>query len=190
MHPLPDLRSGDFRGGRIFHQKIYGHAAGAGKPRRQVLNPHADVVAKPLLCDGTVRQLQQVIFGHPDILAQFVNLVGVGHILIEFLHGQAHQARMGHPGAVMAVIGLADLILPDLLNRRLIGFRIVFSGDLRGHAADGMNPPAMAGMNGQQGIGMHAVPGHGDLGPIREQVFGDIFKPLDKAEDIIPSAAV
>ena len=70
---------------------------------------------------------------------------------------------MGDPGAVVAVAGLADLVGPHLLQRLFVGLRVVLDRDLRGHAADGVDAAAVAGLDRQQRVGAHEVRGHRDL---------------------------
>ena len=45
VDPLPDLGTGYFRSGGIFHEMVNGNTAVAAQPTGHVLNPHADVVA-------------------------------------------------------------------------------------------------------------------------------------------------
>ena len=47
MHPLPDLRAGNFGGGRVFHQIVKRHATEPAQPRLYILNPHANVARRP-----------------------------------------------------------------------------------------------------------------------------------------------
>ncbi len=119
-----------------------------------------------------------------------MDLVGAGHGLVEFFQRNGNQAGMGHPGAVVPVGGFTGLVRPDLVQRFAVFLRVVLDGDLCGHSADGISPAAVAGLDGQQGISMHAVTGHGDLGAVRKQVAGNVFKTLDETEDIIPAPAV
>ena len=74
---------------------------------------------------------------------------GVRHVLVEDLFGDRHQAGMRHPGAVVPGLHFAQLVLPDLFERLLIGLRIVLDRNLRGHAAHGVNAAAVAGLDQQ-----------------------------------------
>ena len=44
------------------------------------------------------------------VLPLLVNLVGLGHMLIENFQGQGDQGRVGHPGAVMTILHLPQLV--------------------------------------------------------------------------------
>src|SRR5205085_10027802 len=44
-HPLPDLRAGDLRGGRVLHQVVDRGRPVAAQPRGDVLDAHVHVVA-------------------------------------------------------------------------------------------------------------------------------------------------
>src|SRR3954468_1918414 len=49
--PLPELGSGDLRGGRVFHQVVDRDRARATEPGGQVMKGHADVPPYPRLSD-------------------------------------------------------------------------------------------------------------------------------------------
>ena len=74
---------------------------------------------------------------------------------------------MSNPGAVVAVARLTVLVGTDFFHGFVVGLRIALDGDLGGHAADGVDAAAMGGLDGKQGIGVHAVGRHGDQGAIR-----------------------
>ena len=46
-----------------------------------------------------------------DVLAQPVELVGSGHPFVENLHGDRHQPGMGDPGAVVAALASASVLM-------------------------------------------------------------------------------
>ena len=56
------------------------------------------------------------------------------------------SAGMRDPGAVVAGAHLAQLVGAHLVERRVVGGRVVLDRDLRGHAAHGVGAAAMAGL--------------------------------------------
>ena len=80
MDPLPDLRSGDLGGGRIFHQVIDGHAAVAPQPGGHVLDAHVDVLAQARARLFRPWDRQQVLGRHLHVIAAAVDLVGFRHL--------------------------------------------------------------------------------------------------------------
>src|SRR6266566_9399862 len=190
VNPLPDLRPGDFDSGGIFHQVVDGNAAGTAQPRFQVLQTDADIVAQPCFGDLSPRDGQEVASCYMDIFALPIYLVGSLHDLVKFLHGDLHQARMSHPGAIMTIGGLAPLVGAYTLQRLFVGLGIVLDGDLGRHAADGVDVTAMAGFDREQGIGTQEVRGHGHLSAVGTDEFRYLAELLDSAEDVVPAPAV
>ncbi|VTR65457.1 hypothetical protein DESC_320054 [Desulfosarcina cetonica] len=190
MDPLPQLGARDFGRGRIFHEVVQGHAAQTGEPVGHVLDTDVDVGAHARLGDRARRQLQQVGGRHMHVFAFAVDLVGRRHGLVELGQGHRHQPGMGHPGAVMAVGGLAGLVGTHLFQGFAVFLRIGLDGNLGGHAADGMGPTAVTGLDGQKRVGMHAVAGHGDLGAVGKQITGNVLEAFNETEDVIPASAV
>ena len=97
---------------------------------------------------------------------------------------------MRHPGAVVAGPHFAQLVLADFVERPLVGFGIVLDGDLRRHAAHGMNSAPVAGLDQQLHVRAQEMPVHGDLGAVRQHEIGPVPELLDEAEDVVPAAAV
>src|SRR5258707_8694393 len=190
VNPLPDLRPGDFDSGGIFHQVVDGNAAGTAQPRFQVLQTDADIVAQPCFGDLSPRDGQEVARCYMDIFALPIYLVGSLHDLVKFLHGDLHQARMSHPGAIMTIGGLAPLVGAYTLQRLFVGLGIVLDGDLGRHAADGVDVTAMAGFDREQGIGTQEVRGYGQLSAVGIDEFRYLAELLDSAEDVVPAPAV
>lgn len=60
-----------------------------------------------------------------------VQLIRSGHVRVEDLHRDRDEARVGHPGAVVARLDFTQLIRSHLLQRRLVGFWVVTDGNLR-----------------------------------------------------------
>ena len=97
---------------------------------------------------------------------------------------------MRHPGAVMAVAGLALLVGMDAAHRLVVGLRIVLDRNLRRHAAHRMHFAAMAGLDHELAVGAQEVRGHADLAAIRQHRPLLLAELLDEAEDVVPAAAV
>jgi hypothetical protein len=81
---------------------------------------------------------------------------------------ERHQARVRYPGTVAAVGHLAQFVFAHLVERRLIGHRIVLDRDLRRHAAHGRRAPAVAGFDQRQRVGAHETRGHPDMDAVGE----------------------
>ncbi len=137
-----------------------------------------------------MRYFQKIIRADVDIVTHSFNLVWARHLFIKLFSGNRDQARVGNPGTIVSVGHFTGFIVPDFLQGCPVPVRIILYGNLGGHPPDGMGPPAMAGLNRQQRIGVHAVSCHGNLGPVGKEVSGNIFKPLDETEYIIPASAV
>ena len=72
------------------------------------------LMRRPASVIGPLGDGEEVGRGDVDVLAQPVELVGPGHPLVEDLHRDRHQPGVGDPGAVVAVAGLAELVVADL----------------------------------------------------------------------------
>ena len=59
---------------------------------------------------------------------------------------------MSDPGSVVPVFGFTTFISANLFKGFLVGLRVVFDRNLRGHAAHGMDAAAMAGLDQELGI--------------------------------------
>ena len=67
---------------------------------------------------GRAARLQKVLPGNMHILPLLVDLVGLRHVLIEDLQGQGDQGGVSHPGAVMPVLHLPQLVCLHLKRRQ------------------------------------------------------------------------
>src|SRR5690606_23396222 len=117
--PLPNLGPADLRRGHVFHQVVDGGGAGAPQPGGDVLQADGNVVAQALLGDLAAFDVgvQQVVGGDVHFVPLAVHLVDlVAQVLLEDAAGHLHQAGVGHPGAVGAVVHLADLVLAHLFQ--------------------------------------------------------------------------
>src|SRR6266566_804810 len=190
VNPLPDLRPGDFDGGGIFHQVVDGNAASTAQPRFQVLQTDADVVAQACFGDLSPRDGQEVAGRHMYIFTLPIYLVGSLHDFVKFLHGDLYQAWMCYPGAIMTIGGFTPLVGAHTLQRLFVGLRIVLDGDLGSHATNGVDVTAMAGLDGEQGVGTQEVRGHGHLSAVGIDEVGHLVELLDSAEDVVPTPAV
>ena len=166
--PLPDLGAGDLGGRRVFHEVVERHAAGAPEPRLEVLHADADVVAEPRLGPRPGRDGEQVRGGDVHVLAEVVELVRALHVRVEDLARDGDQARVRHPGAVVPVLHLAELVGAHLGERRLVGGGIALDGDLRGHPAHRVDPAAMAGLDEELRVGAHVGLLHRHLAAVGE----------------------
>src|SRR6185437_9125595 len=108
--PLPDLTAADLGGGGVLHEVVKRHAADAAQPGFDVAEPDIDVGAQSRLGDRAARHFQQIGGGDVHVLALAGYLVHRGHALVEDFLGNGDQARMRHPGAVMAFVHLALLV--------------------------------------------------------------------------------
>ena len=99
-------------------------------------------------------------------------------------------ARMGDPGAIVAIAGLALLVAAHLSCGGFVGFDISLDRDLRCHAAHGVGSAAVAGLYQEPAIGPHQRLGHADITAIRQHHVGPIAELLDDAENIVPTAAI
>ena len=61
MHPLPDLRAGNFRRGGVFHQIVKRHATQSAEPGFEILNADANVPAQAVLGDGAFGHFEQLL---------------------------------------------------------------------------------------------------------------------------------
>ena len=83
------------------------------------------------------------------VVAKLVELIVRGHVLVENLHRQRNQRRVGHPGAVMAVADFAFLVGTHFCHRLAVRLLIVFDRNLGRHAADRICLAAVAGLDDQ-----------------------------------------
>ena len=190
MQPLPHLGPADFGRGRVLHQVVDGHAAVAAQPRGQVLNGHVNVQLQAIFGDAAFGGSHQVGGRHVHVGALVLDLVGAGHETVEDFERHRHQAGVCHPGAVVAIGGFTNFILPHLFQGRVVGGRVVFDGNLGGHAADGVHTPAVACLHHQRRVGGHEGHGHRDLGAVGQPEARVQAQALDIAENIVPAPAI
>ena len=69
---------------------------------------------------GLMPYLKQVLPCDLDILTLLVNLVGLRHVLIKDLLGQGDQGGVGHPGAVMPILHLPQLVCLHLYHQSVV----------------------------------------------------------------------
>src|SRR5215218_2982116 len=96
VDPLPDLGTADLRSRRVLHEVEDGDGAASCEPGRQVLHADGDVVAEAVHGDLALRLLQQILRGWTHV-GDLVELVGLGHVLVEGLSGEPDHAGMGDP---------------------------------------------------------------------------------------------
>ncbi len=188
--PLPHLRARDLRRCGVFHQVVNRHGAIAAQPRFQVLDADVHVQPQPLLADFVWRNPQKIARPDLDVFALDPNLVRLRHVRVENLLGHGHQAGMRHPCPIMPCLDFTQLILPDSLNRLLVGLGIVLNGNLRGHAPHGVNAAPVAGLDQQVYVRFEEVAIHRDQRPIGQQKIRAVAKLLDETENVVPAAAV
>ena len=97
---------------------------------------------------------------------------------------------MGCPRAIVANAYLAQLVLSHPLHGFFIGIEIVTDGDLRGHASDCVHAAFMAGVDQQFNLGAKEGLLHNYIAALRQHTIGPVPEFLNKAEDVIPAAAV
>ena len=127
----------------------------------------------------------------PDVLAQAVLLVrSVAEDPVEDLAGDGDEVRVGDPGPVEAVAGLALLVLADACERVGGHLRLAPVRDERRHPADRVGAAPVAGPDEQLAVGAHERHGHRDLAAVGQDELGSIAELLDDAEDVVPAAGV
>ena len=122
--------------------------------------------------------------------ALVLNLVGAGHEAVKNFQCHGHQAGVSHPGAVVAVGGFPNFVLPHLVQRRVVGSGVIFDGNLGGHAANGVHPPTVAGLDDELRVSGHEGHGHRYLGAVGQAELGVEAQALDVAEDIVPAPTI
>ncbi|KAF1858516.1 hypothetical protein Lal_00015033 [Lupinus albus] len=190
--PLPHLRAADLGRGRVFHQVVDRHAAISGQPGTQVVDAHVDVVAQARFRDRSLRtEVQQVLGRHVDVRALLVDLVRtVAQHLLELGHRQLDEARVRDPAAVVAVGGVACLVVAHAAHRDFVLFRIVLDRDQGRHAADRRCVTLVAGLQQEQRIGAHERRRHGDFRTVGQAEVLVQLELLDAREDVVPAARV
>ena len=135
--------------------------------------------------------VEQLVSSHPHLLAAPLLLVRAPpeHSVEDLLHHR-HEIGMCHPGAVVAGIRLAPLVLPDLREGGGVDLRVASAGNERRHPADGMGVAPVAGVHQQLGIRAHERHGHGELRPVRQDELRTVPEVLDHAEQVVPAARV
>src|SRR5579885_386834 len=83
--PLPHLRAADLRGGRVLHQVVERHAAGAPEPRLEIADADIEVLPEPRLGDRALGHRQQIGGRDTHVLPLARDLVRLGHLLVEDL---------------------------------------------------------------------------------------------------------
>ncbi len=171
-----------------------GDGAVPAEPGFDVADAYLDVVPDALFGDGACRggHVDQGPVIGDDVLAGAVQLVRTfAEDAVEHLAADRHEVRVGHPGAVEAVVGLAGLVGTDLLERVGVGGFVLAVGDGGGHATDGHGAALVAGTDQLFGVGAHERLGHGHLGAVRQDEPGAAgTEVLDQGEDVVPAAGV
>src|ERR1700740_3762182 len=97
---------------------------------------------------------------------------------------------MCHPGAIMPVVCFSFLVGTNLCERLLVRLLVISDRDLSGHAPHRVNCSPMTGLDAEQRIGAHKMPGHGHQRAICQDELRLISEPFNATEDVITSAAV
>lgn len=189
--PLPKLRPADLGCSRVLHQVVDGHAPDAAQPALHVAEADVEVLADAFFGDfaGDVH-VDEVRGLHVVLLVAVEDLVGRGHVLVEDVDGDFRQCWVRHPCAVMPGLDFAQLVRHDGRHGLVVGFLVVLDGDLRCHAAHGVDAALVAGLDQELDIGGHEGDGHCDCGTVGEDELGVLAEALDYAEDVVPAAAV
>ena len=123
--------------------------------------PASVIVAAGLVEGDEVRAL------HVDLGALAVDLIlALTQDGVEVLHGDRDEVRVRHPGAVEAVVGLAQLVFLDPRHRHGVDVGVAAAGDERRHAAHGVGAALVAGLDQQLRIGAHERHRHRDLAAV------------------------
>src|SRR5215211_7442802 len=188
VDPLPHLGAADLRRRCVLHQVEDGYRAAPSEPGREVLHTDRDVVSEAVHGDLALGFLQQVLCGGAHV-GDLVELVGLGHVLVEDLFGERDHPGMGDPGPVMTVLRLALLVLAHFVVGELGPFGIVAAWDLGRHPPHRVRTAPVAGLDGKQRIGADVLDRirHRVAGREEHVVFAEL---LDVGEDVVPPAAV
>ena len=189
--PLPQLASGDFGGGRVFHEVVDGDAADAADPGFHVGKADVEVLADAGFGDlsGDVH-VEEVVGGDVDVFAADVHLVGRGHVLVEDFGCNRGEGRVSYPCAVVAGAHLTELVGADLGHGSVVGLLVVLDGDLGCHAAHGMDATPVACLDEKLDVGVHEGRSHGDRVAVGKDKVGVLAETLNGAENVVPAAAV
>ena len=114
-------------------------------------------------------------------------LVRAQHELVEDLHRNFVEERVGNPGTVVPVLDFAQLVLPDLAHRNLVRLGIILDRDLRAHAAHRSDLAPVARLDEEANVCVHERHFHGDVPAVGEHGGAVGAAALDEAEDVIPS---
>jgi hypothetical protein len=104
--------------------------------------------------------------------------------------GDRHQARVGHPAAVEAVVGVAGLVVADAGQRLFVGHRVVLDRDQGRHAAHRRRAALVAGLDQRQRVGAHERHFHGDGAALGQAEILVLLELLDAGEDVVPATGV
>src|SRR5215218_7507416 len=154
VDPLPHLSAADLRRGRVLHQVEDRDGTSPREPGCEVLHADGDVVAEAVHGDVSFGLLQQVLRGGSHV-GDLVELVGLGHVLVEDLFGEPDHPGMGNPGPVMAVLRFALLILSHFVVGKLSPFGVIAAWDLGRHPPHRVRAALVASLDGKQRVSAH-----------------------------------
>ena len=144
-----------------------------------------------VISPGVAATLSSAAASGVDVLAQDLELVGaLAERAVEDLERDRHEVGVGDPRAVVALRGLALLVLPDLRERDRVDLGVAPRGDERGHAADRVRAAAVAGRHQELGVGAHERHAHADGVAVREHELRAVAELLDHAEEVVPAPRV
>ncbi|GBD46410.1 hypothetical protein HRbin41_01237 [bacterium HR41] len=191
--PLPHLGATDLGGGGILHQTVDRDSAATRQPGGDVAESDLERSHQPLpgaLARCAVER-QQVGGGDRNILAQAVTLVAaLAEHAVELGPRRGHRVRVGHPGAVEAVVGLAALVGGHRRERSLTRSGVGARRNRSGHAADSLRAPPVAGAHEQLGVGAHEGNRHRHLAAVGQERPAVRAQALDRREDVVPPSGV
>ena len=67
------------------------------------------------------------------VLTAHEELVGSGHVLVEYLGSDGGESRVCHPGTIVTSTNLTQLVGAHTLHGLIVGSLVVLDGDLSGH---------------------------------------------------------
>ena len=173
------------------HEVVDRNATGATDPSLHVPKANVEVLLDTVLGDAAGHvHVEEVVRANLDILATDEQLVRRGHVLVEDLGGDGRQRRVGHPGTVVAGARLAQLVRAHAVHGLVVGGLVVLDGDLRRHAAHGVDAALVARLDEELDVGVHEGHGHGDGRAVGQDKVGVLAELLHDAEDVIPATAV
>ena len=162
----------------------------SAEPRLDVLNSDANVMAESRLGAGALGRLQHHGRVDAHVVAQPGQLIRRRHPIVEHLSRNLDEGRMGDPGPVVALADLTQLVGAHFVERDVVRARVVLDRNLCRHAPHRVSATAVARTDEELHVRAQKWRLHRHLTAVRENEGGIGPKRFDRAEDVVPSAAV